>query len=102
MRSDSAAGLSRGTYTGLTAVWWVSRGESRFWICVVGLAWSRVISRCPAGNNVYMTEFPSGLTRTNTVCSKGQNTGWAANNETDTPSEHARFSGGGDGCVFVV
>jgi hypothetical protein len=63
---------------GTEPVWWVSRGESRFWICTGGVGWSRVISRCPAGNTVFETLFLPGLTRTNTVCSTGSGD-WVGN-----------------------
>src|SRR5699024_2430511 len=47
-------------------MWWGSRGGGGVWICTTLLVWSRVISRCPAGNMVRRTGFLPGLTRTNT------------------------------------
>src|SRR5699024_4564236 len=44
--------------------------------CTTLLVWSRVISRCPAGNMVRRTGFLPGLTRTNTGSVRGRVVGW--------------------------
>src|SRR5699024_5881602 len=71
-------------------MWWGSRGGGGVWICTTLLVWSRVVSRCPAGNMVRRTGFLPGLTRTNTGSVRVRFGLWGGDNEADAPSVRGR------------